>query len=189
MKKINLLISAIVLSSSVSIVYAADEQKLATSVKQCAQELDNFARLNCFDRLASQLKVSAKQAPKKHIQPAKPEEIIAPVSKPKPVVKSEASATKPIRNEDNFAKAHLEKTAEEKAEEVTEITATVTKVTKLMRGQLKIALDNGQVWQQKDSGKLRLEEGQEILLETGALNAIYLKKVDENKRIRVRRVK
>jgi len=188
MKKINLLISAIVLSSSASLAYAAEEQKLVTAVKQCAQELDNFARLNCFDRLASQLQVETKQAPEKHIQPAKSEKIIAPVSKPKPEIKSEPRAIKPERNDD-FAKAHLEKTAEEKAEEVTEITAIVTKVTKLMRGQLKIALDNGQVWQQKDSGKISLKAGQEILLETGALNAIYLKKIDENKRIRVRRIK
>lgn len=189
MKTVNLAIAAIALSGVMSMAYAENAQKITTTIQQCAQEQDDSLRLNCFDLLASQLSVSVTQTPKRAVQPSSTAKIIAPVSKPKPDIQATSKAAKPEKSNDDFAKSHLEKTDEEKAAEVTEITAKITQVSKLMRGQLKITLDNGQQWQQKDSGKLRLKVGDEIILETGALNAIYLKKANENKRIRVRRIK
>lgn len=180
-KKMAVLLSSCVLSVP---VFSAE---ISTELQQCAQVTDNFARLTCFDKLA--IKHSGKTvAPAKAAampKPPKSAEIVAPVSKPKPTVK-QATTSKEV---DEFAKAHLEKTAEEKAEEITEISAKIAKLDKTARGNWKITLDNGQQWQQKDSYKLSLKVGQDVVLSTGALSAIYLKKAGSNKRIRVRRLK
>jgi hypothetical protein len=89
---------------------------------------------------------------------------------------------------DAFAKQHLAKTAEEKAKEINEITASITKLTKLIRGEYKITLDNNQQWQQKDTTRISLKVGQKIVLMKGSLGSVYLKKEGTSKRIRVRRL-
>ena len=69
-----------------------------------------------------------------------------------------------------------------------ELRAIVTGINKTTLGKMMLTLDNGQVWQQKDSKTLLLREGDAVLIERGALSAFYLS-ADGNKRIAVARVK
>lgn len=69
-----------------------------------------------------------------------------------------------------------------------ELRAVVTGVKKTTLGKMTLTLDNGQVWQQKDSKTLLLHEGDTVLIERGALSAFYLS-AGGNKRISVSRVK
>lgn len=69
-----------------------------------------------------------------------------------------------------------------------ELRATLSAVKKTALGRMVLILDNGQVWQQKDSKTLLLHEGDAVLIERGALSAFYLS-ADGNKRIAVARVK
>lgn len=179
-KKIAILLSGCVLSVP---AFSAD---VSAEIQQCAKVTDNFARLTCFDKLA--LKHSGKAvAPVNTASPksAKSAVIIAPVSKPKPTVKQATTA----KDVDEFAKSHLGKSEQEKAKEITEISAQITKLSKTAHGYWKITLDNGQQWQQKDSYSFSLKVKQDVVLSKGALGAIYLKKAGSNKRIRVRRLK
>lgn len=149
-------------------VAASDSTSLKKELIFCAKVADNLSRLTCFDKLALQFENKA---------------IVMQEEK----VIAEAPAA--IQKSDTFAKDHLKKTEEEVANQVTEITGRITKLSKLPRGEWQISLDNGQKWQQKGSTYLNLKVGQEVVLQIGAFSAIYLKKVDSNKRIKVRRIK
>ena len=73
-------------------------------------------------------------------------------------------------------------------EPVVEIAARVTSLGKNALGKIVFTLDNGQTWQQKDSKRLIVREGDEIRIERGALSAFYLSAGD-NRRIQVARIR
>jgi|GEM_PF-712906 len=105
-----------------------------------------------------------------------------------------AIKTDPVEEEkkkavDNFAKEHLQKTEQEQAQNLTEISATIEKIDKLIRGQYVIYLSNGQKWQQNDSARIRLKVGDTVVLSKAALGAIHLKKKNTNRTINVKRIK
>jgi len=173
-------------------VLAQQGGSLANSIQTCAKLTSDQKRLSCFDNIAAPL-VAA---------PIK--EFVAPITEPivvqevtevdAVVVSSKPSQTTTpsqisTQQEDEFAKEHLEKTAEQKAEEINSIELTIASLKKLIRGQWKISFDNGQKWQQKDSASIRLKIGDSVVLERGALGVFYLKKSGTKKRIQVKRLK
>lgn len=70
-----------------------------------------------------------------------------------------------------------------------EIKTTVLKVKKNPYGELKIWLDNQQVWKQTSGNRFNLKKGDEVLITKGALNSFDLKKVGAVRSIKVKRVK
>ena len=90
---------------------------------------------------------------------------------------------------DDFSKSHVKKTDEEKAKEILSISLTISKLEKTVRGQWRLTFKNGQKWQQKDTAKLRLTQGDLVVITKGALGAVYLQKENTNKRIKVKRLK
>ena len=90
---------------------------------------------------------------------------------------------------DEFSKSHIKKTDEEIAKEINSITLTISALSKTVHGQWKLTFKNGQKWLQKDSGRLRLKEGDLVVITKGALGAVYLQKENTNKRIKVKRLK
>ena len=73
-------------------------------------------------------------------------------------------------------------------ETVEEIRALVTRIDGNALGKMVFMLDNGQAWQQKDSKRLIVHEGDEVKIKRGALNAFYLSAGD-NRRIQVARIR
>lgn len=73
-------------------------------------------------------------------------------------------------------------------EQVPEIKARVARIDKDALGKMVFTLDNGQTWQQKDSKPLIVHQGDEVLIERGALSAFYLSAGD-NRRIQVARIR
>jgi hypothetical protein len=73
-------------------------------------------------------------------------------------------------------------------EPVTGIAARVTRIDENALGKRVFTLDNGQVWAQKDSKRLIVHEGDEVMIERGALSAFYLSAGD-NRRIQVARIR
>lgn len=172
MKKMNLLGAVVIALHLTAPVLASADQPLSAALKSCAQQNDSLARLRCFDKVIENIKSPS--------QPRSPQ-----VNK----TKLPAKIKKAGQEAALFAKAHLEKTAEEQSAEVNEITATITQATQMLRGQWKLSLDNNQKWQQKDSHKLKLLVGDVVVLQKGALGAFYLKKLGSHRRMRVRRIK
>lgn len=73
---------------------------------------------------------------------------------------------------------------------VKQITAISAKVVGVQTNSTNsvFLLDNEQRWQQKDGRRHRIREGQEVIIEEGALGAFYLKKPSAKRRVRVQRV-
>jgi D-lyxose ketol-isomerase len=70
---------------------------------------------------------------------------------------------------------------EEKAGQLTELTASVAALSAKPRGELVITLDNGQVWAEIAPGsKIRLKPGDSVTIEAGTLGSFIL--IAPNKR-------
>ncbi len=149
----------------------AEQAELAVKVKACSEVSNNQARLTCFDEL------TAKQGHK--VELSKTTGLKATG------LKTELSA----EQVDLFSKEQVEKTAEEKANEITSISLTISKLEKTQRKQWKVTFENGQQWLQKDTTKLKLKQGEQVMLSKGALSSVFLVKENSNKRIKVKRLK
>lgn len=66
---------------------------------------------------------------------------------------------------------------------------TIKKVKKNPYGKFTIYLEQGQVWKQKDSSKLKLKKGDQIIIEKAALGSFVLSTEKSSRKMRVKRVK
>jgi hypothetical protein len=70
-----------------------------------------------------------------------------------------------------------------------QISAHITSVRYLPRGEIVVGLDNGQTWQQAEyDGDVTLDVGEAVTIKAGALTAYYLKP-HAGRIIRVRRLR
>lgn len=160
---------------------AFSDTSLNSLIQACAKLTNDMERLSCFDELVT-------PDAQVNIVKVKKEEN----TKNSTIDKAQTQPQKvklTAEQEDKFAKEYMRKTSEEKLEAINSIELTISKVKKLIRGELKITFENGQVWQQKDGVRFKLKVGDKVILEKGASSAIYLKKAGTNKRIRVKRLK
>lgn len=133
---------------------------------QCKKITADNKRLECYDNLTSHVlsnedtKTSAAAKPKQE-----------PANKP---------------TNSKFGLEHKQYLDENSAEQ---ITATVTKVKKTAYGHLKIYLDNGQIWKQTTTDRLKLKAKEVIIIERALLGSFTLKKADSNNRYKVKRLK
>jgi hypothetical protein len=72
-------------------------------------------------------------------------------------------------------------------ERVEQMSARVTEVGHSASGKLVLALDNGQVWSQVDSTRLRVEGGDEVRIRRALMDSFLLARADGGAAIRVRR--
>jgi len=104
-----------------------------------------------------------------------------------PVLQSEPIKSEDTKQIDNFSKEDLKKTQKEKGPE--SISAVISKLKQLIRGQWVVHLENGQKWQQQDSAKIKLTVGDKVRLKKGSMGAVYLFKEGSHRNIRVKRLK
>ena len=140
----------------------AKETELSSKIQGCAKISQDTVRLTCFDQLTN----------KDSGTPVEPEITYLTA-----------------KQVDSFSKEQVKKTSEELAKEINSITLTISKLTKTLHGQWKIIFENGQKWQQKDTVRLTLKQGDKVILTKGALSSVFLQKEKTNKRIRVKRLK
>ncbi|MFT6978309.1 MAG: mannose-6-phosphate isomerase class I, partial [Shewanella psychromarinicola] len=74
-------------------------------------------------------------------------------------------------------------------DEVDKVYFEVSAVKKAPYGELIITFTNGQVWKQSSPERYKVDKGQRIFIETGALNSFLLGTDDRNATTRVRRLK
>lgn len=149
---------------------ASVEHELA----RCATIADKLDRLICYDKLAE----TAARTPVAEVAPivapaavaAVPATPAAPISKPAPTM------------EDSFGKT------KKSEEEPDRIDLEIAAVDKDQYGNLKISFTNGQVWKQTDSRRYKLEAGEKVFIEKGALSSFYLGSDNRNSTIRVKRI-
>lgn len=158
-------------------------EELAKSLKVCASYSDSLKRLVCFD------KIVAGMPEQKQAVDNKTQSIAQAVKKeiePKQVVALEPTEEPTFNAEEAFGaeRKYIKK------EQVTEVTLVIASVSKTLRGKLSIAFENGQVWEQKDTDKhARFEAGETVIIKRGVFDAFYMKKLNANRTIRVKRIK
>ena len=151
--------------------FASTNTALVNGLSSCMKLPNDEQRLVCFDKLA-QNNITSLSATKVS------DEVVS---------QSEQVKSEEAKKIDDFSKENLIKTDEERGPD--NITATISNVKKLIRGQWIMDLENGQKWQQKDSAKIKLKVGDSIRLQKGAMGAVYLFKEGSRRNIRVMRLK
>ena len=180
---------------------AADELSI------CAKKEDSLQRLVCYDKLAEKAKniplqqktqqqlsvqdttteslevfSSIEQRSQSQLALIKPNQAdVAPVNKPKIVVDTTHNIS---QQQATFGYENKQSTENL----IDQIKSTITKVKKDRFGSQTITLDNGQVWQQTSSTRLKFKRGQSVIIDRGALGSFFIGKENINKRIRAKRV-
>ena len=72
-------------------------------------------------------------------------------------------------------------------EQINEIQAIVTDVRKSATKKLTVTLDNGQIWRQLDSQRLRLKSGEAVIVRKASLGSYLMEKQSGSRSIRVKR--
>jgi len=159
-------------------------------LKNCVKISQDKARLACFDKLTEKFSNKSVEASTAQAISQKVDDSSKDLTENISSKSVEASTAQAITQQvDDFSKEHIEKTAEEKAKEVLSISLIVDTLKKVGRGQWKITFKNGQQWQQKDTTKFKLKEGDKVTLTKGALGSVFLQKEHNNKRMKVKRLK
>lgn len=168
MKKLTLLLLA---SSVVFVSNITKANNVNIEIIQCAEIKDNKKRLQCFDNYVTKSLTAKEQNNTKHSNPIKP-----------PVADTQTES----ELVSSFGQAHR---YSEKEREFDELTATIKTVSKTLRKEWKIELENGQIWLQKGGDKrAKFSEGDSIIIVRGVMNSFQLKKVGTKRRIRVNRI-
>lgn len=116
-------------------------------LKICADNSNDTDRLACYDRAVAKLTTSAASS--------------APSAAASPAAE--------------FGVRGSELAKKRASSDLKQITATVIKLTKRPRGELTIALDNGQVWTQNEvTASFALRPGEVVTIESGALGSFFL---------------
>lgn len=146
---------------------ATSETLNAESVFACRQVVDDTKRLACYDE-----KIVALQ-PSIATQPAAVPDVVQ-------------------TKEDTFGKSDVklnQKALKRKDKaELKRMTVSVTKVNRNVSGQLVIYLENGQIWRQNDSIKIRKESASTASIKKAAMGSFRMK-LDNSRTFRAKRIK
>ena len=166
---------AIFVTLSSGFVKLAKADDLNLSLIACRAKVDNMERLRCYDELSSRLTNTASEAK------------IASIDKPVPPPASPPSDVT-ITTPPSLERFGLPDKPAPIAE-VQAVNATVAEVDLDPYKKLIMTMDTGQIWQQIDGSRIRVREGDKVVLERGALGSFLLGLQGQNKRIRVKRIK
>jgi hypothetical protein len=148
-----LCIALVALTLTLPMATAAEDDALTTAVKACAAIRKNAERLACYDSRVYPLATGAAAA-------------APPTPSAEEVFGAESSVV--------ATPAQQEAKAPPEREELSKITAHVTAISTLPRGELQIELDNGQVWRQVDPHELLLHTGDSVTIARAALGTFRM---------------
>jgi len=156
-------------------------ETLVERMNACAQTKDSLVRLMCYDNLAK-----GDLLLKNNIK-----DIELKVTDKKPIVSKKipsSSATAKVKNkDDSFGEEHLVK--EKRHDGIKQVNFIIASVDKDIRGNLRFVFENGQVWKQIGESHFSVKVKEHVKISKGMLGAFYLKKLNQNKSIKVKRIK
>lgn len=158
----------------------AGAAELPQTITDCREINSAVARLDCYDQA-----VDAQQS-----LADEPAAEVAPVAAAKSTAAAEASAE--MSPEALFGKnvVEVQKTVQEAtgAKEIDRLESLVSKIRISASGKAIITLDNGQVWTQVDSSRLRLSGYDRVVIRKASLGSFMLTKVGSKTTMRVKRI-
>ena len=175
MKIITIILTGLSMGLALSTtVFANTSMSLTKVLSQCVDIDNDGERLACFDLLASKNTVSLSQP------------IVVEALKETLIITDEIQQEE-AKKIDDFSKESLKKSDADNGPD--QITAKISKLTKLIRGEWVIYFENGQQWKQTDTTKFKLSVGDIVRLEKGTFSAVYLHREGTSRNIRVKRLK
>lgn len=184
--RLRLFVTASVLALSAA--QTAGGAKLADALIDCRALASAVARLDCYDQLADTQTATTNQATKtRTVERAAP--AVAATEK---AAAATMEATADASQEALFGKneAEIQKSAREAAgtTEIDQMAARVLEVRKSATGKAIITLDNGQVWKQIDSSRLRLSSDDQVSIRRASLGSFMLYKTGSKSLMRVKHI-
>ncbi len=158
----------LVLLVGCSFVCPIQAAELDLELKVCQNIAKDAARLNCYDDLVGKV-ITVSDNTKVELSQAK---VIAPS----------------ISKVDEFGKDHMKVKSSDNTK-LESVVFTIDELKKLNYDNWQLTFKNGQVWRQKDSIRIKFVIGDLVKLSRGFGSAVYLQKVDSNRRVKVKRVK
>ena len=177
--RLYLLLLGTLVFSGTALAVSTEDRLLA-----CSEINDTTNRLACYDNLAEAIATPTAAA----VAPTTPEETTETQANPAATATEPAStagtvATTSTDPEEGFGKEHWVSERDSPA-----LAARVTAVRKNAYGKLVVSLDNGQVWRQVKSEKVRIAVDDSILIERGMLNSFFFQVNDNNRKMKFSRV-
>lgn len=176
-----------------TIIVASSSAQANTELEQqlssCAVKTDKLERLVCYDDVVAKVTLATKNSHAVAIAvPAAAASqsavtTTAPIIAPTSQVDAPIAATTSSVPVDAFG---FRKTIEE---DIEKLYFKIAKISKDPYGALIVTLTNGQIWKQTDSEHYRVNKGQTIYIEKGALSSFLLGTDDRNSTTRVKRIK
>jgi len=178
--------AALIVASTTAQANTGLEQQLSI----CAVKGDKLDRLVCYDDLAAKVQQANENG---HAVAVTLPAVVAQTTPPTQAVGVTPQAvqtnTVPVASsvqQDPVADFGLQKTVEK---DLGKLYFKVTEVKKDPYGAFIITLANGQVWKQSESDRYKVNKGQTIYIEKGALSSYLLGTDDRNSTTRVKRLK
>ena len=203
MKTRFLLLAALIAAPAISVAQSASAPTDPASLVVCADEKDNAARLACYDWQAARQRAAAKAPATTAAPPVAP--VPAPVAHvappPAPAAVPSAPASAPAAGSaatdpkdpnyglqgSQLVKAQGRENAP-KPPKPQPLVAAVTSVKQYGASEVRVTLENGQVWQQTESrSDFWLRPGETVTITPGVLGSFFLMD-DQHQRIRVKRI-
>ena len=162
-----------------------DGAELPQELIDCREMTSSVARLDCYDQL-----VDARATSSSDSVDTGTDENDAPAA----AATTAAAATPAVEvsQEALFGKSGtaMRKSVQEAtgAAEIKQIEARVSKIKTSATGYAVITLDNGQVWKQIDSSRLRLSGNDQVTIRRAAFGSFMLRKTGKKTIMRVKRI-
>lgn len=148
---------------------ADDERHLQDEISICRGEESPAERLECYD----QIQVPGPEIPAPAMIPGKES-----ASQAQP-----AAAGVEVTPAEQFGKPRPAPVAE-----LSEITAVIAVVARNDAGQVRVKLENGQVWRQIDHARLNLKAGDTVAIKAASLGSFLMSLEGGSRVIRVKRI-
>jgi len=193
---VSLLLAPMVLTSSLAL--GADNGDSATAFMKCARIASDAQRLSCYDRLATELIELGVSSPGD--VPAGPTATATPAPVPAagqggdanpsaaaPAVAGSAGAGAVATSEEGFG---LERTKEAQDKDINSVQSRYVGEFTGWDGATTFPLENGQVWQQIESGRMSWKATNPMItIKRGFMGSYKLSVEGVNKSVRVKRIK
>lgn len=158
--------------------FSAQAETVGEALQKCRSTDNSLKRLVCYDRLAKSLD-----------QFDGANELVGTVQ-PLPAIRQQGVAQAPQTNTpaDPASEFGLEN-KKKPTSQLSEVSLTITDISKSLRGKYVVTFSDGSVWQQTDDTYLNIEVGQTVTIDRGFLGAFFMGVEGVNKRIKVKRLK